>query len=83
MPFLNIYSEKSPIRFFKLDMVTLFIICVNKCLMDIFTKFYLPMYNVGKLSYGPFTTYVKTSIRPTSHKITQADNIKKLCLCLE
>ena len=49
--------------------VTLYIICVYKCLMNIFTTFCLPTVFL-KLSYGSPTPYIKTYT--ASHKITES-----------
>ena len=59
--------------------VTLFTLCILECLMNIYTKFYLP--SVPQLRYGPLTLNIKT--RTTSHKIINHDNINSFHLCLK
>ena len=48
--------------------ITLFVICVHRCLMNIFTKFCLPTV-FQKLSCGSLISYIKMCT--TSHKITE------------
>ena len=61
---------------------SLFIICVCKCLMHIFTKFHLPtMFHNQATCMDPSLHILKRALQVIKSPIP--DNIQKLCLCLK
>ena len=60
--------------------ITLFIICVYKCLMNIFSKLNLPI--MFQHSYMDFSLHILKCVLQIT-KSLKSDSIYKMCLCLK